>query len=99
MGPFYAALAPDAKAAFDFPDRLWQILDILVNGAILGAVVGLVYAVVTWIAISIRYPGFAGLAYRWGIGSLLRVIVEGCIGGAFGAAGWYAYKTGAIKTK
>lgn len=75
------------------------LLDILVNGAILGAVVGLVYAVVTWIAISIRYPGFAGLAYRWGFGSLLRVIVEGGIGGAIGAAGWYAYKTGAIKTK
>jgi hypothetical protein len=53
----------------------------------------------SWIAISIRNPGFAGLAYRWGIGSLARIIVESAIGGAIGAAVWYAVKTGAIKTK
>jgi hypothetical protein len=75
------------------------ILEVAMNGAILGAVVGLVYAVVTWIAISIRYPGFVGLAYRWGVGSLIRTLLEGGIGGAIGAAGWYAYKSGMIKTK
>jgi hypothetical protein len=75
------------------------ILEVAMNGAILGAVVGLVYAVVTWIAISIRYPGFVGLAYRWGVGSLIRTLFEGGIGGAIGAAGWYAYKSGMIKTK
>ena len=74
-------------------------VEILANGAILGAVVGLTYAVITWIAISIRYPGFVGLAYRWGFGSLIRVIIEGGIGGAIGAGAWYAYKTGMIKTK
>jgi hypothetical protein len=75
------------------------ILDVIINGAILGAVVGLVYAVVTWIAISIRFPGIAGLAYRWGFGSIIRIVLESAIGGAIGAAGWYAYKTGMIKTK
>jgi hypothetical protein len=76
-----------------------SILEVIVNGAILGAVIGLVYALVTWIVISIRYPGFAGLAFRWGFGSILRVILEGAIGGAVGAAAWYAYKSGMIKTK
>lgn len=75
------------------------ILEVAINGAILGAVVGLVYAVVTWIAISIRFPGIAGLAYRWGFGGILRTLLEGGIGGAIGAAGWYAYKSGMIKTK
>jgi len=78
-----------------------SIIEVVVNGAILGAVVGLVYAVVTWIAISIRYSGIAAslVSYSWGFGSLLRVIVEGGIGGAIGAAAWFAYKTGMIKTK
>jgi hypothetical protein len=76
-----------------------SILEVAINGALLGAVVGLVYAVVTWIAISIRFPGIAGIAYRWGLGGILRTLVEGGIGGAIGAAGWYAYKSGMIKTK
>jgi hypothetical protein len=76
-----------------------SILEVAINGAILGAVVGLVYAVVCWIAISIRYPGLAGLAYGWGIGAIIRTLLEGGIGGAIGAAGWYAYKSGMIKTK
>ena len=78
-----------------------SIVEVAVNGAILGAVVGLVYAVVTWIAISIRYSGIAAglVSYSWGFGSLLRVIIEGGIGGAIGAAAWFAYKTGMIKTK
>lgn len=75
------------------------LLDVIVNGAILGAVVGLVYSIVTWIAISIRFSGIVGLAYSWGFGSLLRVALESAIGGAIGAAAWYAYKTGMIKTK
>jgi hypothetical protein len=80
-----------------------SILEVAINGAILGAVVGLVYAVVSWIAISIRYPGLAGglvgFGYRWGFGSIIRTFLEGAIGGAIGAAGWYAYKSGMIKTK
>jgi hypothetical protein len=75
------------------------IAEVIVNGAILGAVVGLVYAVVTWIAISIRFHGLFRLAYGWGMGSLIRVVIEGGIGGAIGAIAWYAYKTGMIKTK
>ena len=79
------------------------ILEVAINGAILGAVVGLVYAVVSWIAISIRYPGLAGglvgFGYRWGFGSIVRTFLEGALGGAIGAAVWYAYKSGMIKTK
>jgi hypothetical protein len=75
------------------------ILEVVINGAILGAVVGLVYAIVCWIAISIRYPGVAGIAYRWGFGSIIRTFLEGALGGAIGAAAWYAYKSGMIKTK
>jgi hypothetical protein len=78
-----------------------SIVEVIVNGAILGAVVGLVYAVVTWIAISIRYSGIAAglVSYSWGFGSIIRIVLEGGIGGAIGAAGWYAYKSGMIKTK
>jgi hypothetical protein len=75
------------------------IVDVIVNGAILGAAVGLVYAVVGWIALSIRFSGFAGLAFRWGVGSIVRVVLESGLAGAVGAAGWFAYKTGMIKTK
>jgi hypothetical protein len=80
-----------------------SILEVAINGAILGAVVGLVYSVVTWIAISIRYPGLAGglvrFSYSWGFSSIVRTFLEGAIGGAVGAAAWYAYKSGMIKTK
>jgi hypothetical protein len=76
-----------------------SILEVIINGAILGAVVGLVYAVVSWIAIGIRFPGLVGLAYNWGFGAVIRNLVQGGIGGAIGAAGWYAYKSGMIKTK
>lgn len=75
------------------------LVEVIVNGAILGAAVGLVYSVVTWIAFSIRFPGIAGIAYRWGFGPTVRFILWGAIGGAIGAAGWFAYKTGMIKTK
>jgi len=77
------------------------MIEVAVNGAILGAVVNLVYAVVTWIAISIRYSGIAAglVSYTWGFGSIIRIVLEGAIGGAIGAAGWYAYKTGMVKTK
>ena len=76
-----------------------SILEVAINGAILGAVVGLVYGVVSWIAIGIRFPGLLGLGYNWGFGAVIRNFVQGGIGGAIGAAGWYAYKSGMIKTK
>jgi len=78
-----------------------SIVEVIVNGAILGAAVGLVYAVVTWIAISVRYSGIAAglVSYSWGFGAIIRIVLEGGIGGAIGAAGWYAFKTGMIKTK
>jgi hypothetical protein len=75
------------------------ILGVAVNGAILGAVVGLVYAVVSWIAISIRFSGLGSLMFRWDIGALLRMLLEGAVGGGIGAAVWYAFKSGMIKTK
>lgn len=75
-----------------------SIIEVAINGAILGAVVGLVYAVVSWIAISIRFSGLLGLGFGWGIGDVISNFVQGGIGGAVGAAGWYAYKSGMIKT-
>jgi hypothetical protein len=57
------------------------------------------YAVVSWIAIGIRFPGLVSLGYSWGFGAVIRNFVQGGIGGAIGAAGWYAYKSGMIKTK
>ena len=76
-----------------------SILEVAINGAILGAVVGLVYGVVSWIAIGIRFSGLLGLAYNWGFGAVIRTFVQGGVGGAVGAAGWFAYKSGMIKTK
>ncbi|CAG0926352.1 hypothetical protein TFLX_00024 [Thermoflexales bacterium] len=73
-----------------------SIIEVAIHGAILGAVVGLVYAVVAWIAISIRFSGLLGLG--WGFGDVISQLVSGAIGGAVGAAGWYAYKSGMIKT-
>lgn len=76
-----------------------SVLEVAINGAILGAAVGLVYGVATWIAISIRFQGLVGFAYNWGIGSVISQLFQGAIGGAIGAAVWYAYKSGMIKTK
>lgn len=75
------------------------LVDVAINGAILGAAVGIVYAVVSWIAISIRYPGLGAIAYNWGAGAVVRSLIYGGIGGAVGAAGWFAYKSGMIKTQ
>ena len=75
------------------------IVDVAINGAILGAVVGLVYGVVSMIAISIRFSGLLGLGFTYGIGDILGDLIRGGAGGAVGAAGWFAYKTGMIKTK
>ncbi len=75
------------------------IVDVAINGAILGAVVGLVYGIVSMIAISIRFSGLLGLGLTYGIGDVLGDLIRGGVGGAFGAAGWFAYKTGMIKTK
>lgn len=74
------------------------IVEVAIHGAILGAVVGVVYAVVSWIAISIRFSGLFGLGLGWGFGDVISSLVQGGIGGAIGAAGWYAYKSGMIKT-
>lgn len=74
------------------------IVDVAINGAILGAVVGLVYGLVSLIAISIRFSGLFGLGIGYGIGDVIGDLIRGGIGGAIGAAGWYAYKSGMIKT-
>ena len=103
LGILFLAIA--AFAGYWYVDQVLKsgakptLLDVIVNGAILGAVVGLVFSVVTWIAISVRFSGIAGLAYRWGFGSIIRIMLESGIAGAVGAAGWFAYKTGMIKTK
>jgi len=94
-----------AFAGFWYADRASRsgarpaILDVAVNGAILGAVVGLVYAVVSWIAISIHYRGLGRLMFRWDIGAVLLLLLEGAIGGGIAAAVWYALKSGLVKTK
>ena len=74
------------------------IVDVAINGAILGAAVGLVYGVVSMIAISIRFSGLFGLGFTYGIGDVIGDFVRGAFGGAIGAAGWFAYKSGMIKT-
>ena len=75
------------------------ILEVAVNGAILGAVVGLVYAIVSWIAISIRFSGLGAMMFRWDIGAVLRLLLEGAVGGGIGAIVWHAFKSGMIKAK
>ncbi len=75
-----------------------SIVEVAINGAILGAVVGLVYGLVSLIAISIRFSGLFGFGFSIGIGDVIGDFVQGGIGGAIGAAGWYAYKSGMIKT-
>lgn len=75
------------------------LANVAINGAILGAVVSFVYAVVSGIAIGIRFSGEVGFAYRWGFGPFTGRIIEGAIGGAIVAAGWFAYKSGLIKTE
>jgi hypothetical protein len=74
------------------------IVEVAINGAILGAVVGLIYAIIAWIAISIRFSGLFGFGFAWGLGDVISELIQGGIGGAIGAAGWYAYKSGMIKT-
>jgi hypothetical protein len=75
------------------------LIDVAINGAILGAVVGLVYAVVSWIALGIRYPGLVAIGYNWGAGAVIRNLIYGAIDGAIVAAGWFAYKSGMVKTE
>ncbi len=74
------------------------IVDVAINGAILGAVVGLVYGVVSMIAISIRFSSLFGFGFSYGIGDVIGDLIRGGVGGAVGAAGWFAYKSGMIKT-
>lgn len=73
------------------------IVEVAINGAILGAVVALVYSVVTVIAVNIRFGGLLG-GLGLGFGSILGDVVQGAIAAAVGAAGWFAYKSGMIKT-
>jgi len=72
------------------------IVEVALNGAILGAVTALVYTVAAGIGISVWLGGF----YLFGgpFHSLLGDIFQGAVAGALGAAGWYAYKSGMIKT-
>ncbi len=74
-----------------------SIIEVAINGAILGAVVGAVYGIITLIAVSIRFSGPFGIVF-YTVGDVIGSIVQGAIGGAIGAGGWYAYKSGMIKT-
>ena len=74
------------------------IAHVTIHGAILGVATGLAYAIVSWIAISIRWSHFAMYAGYFDLGSVLSTGLQAGIGGAIGAALWYAYKTGMIKT-
>ena len=74
------------------------VVEVAINGAILGAVTALVYGVVSWIAISIRFSGLLGFGLTFGLGDILSSVVQGAVAGAIGAAGWFAYKSGMIKT-
>ena len=76
------------------------IVDVAINGAILGAVISLVYGIAAGIGISIATSGFYGvLGSAPGSGGLIGTVFQGAISGAVGAGGWFAYKTGMIKTK
>lgn len=73
------------------------IVEVAINGAILGAVVSLVYSIAAGIGLSIALGAFrifSGSPYN----SLFGDVIQGVIGGAIGAAAWYAYKSGMIKT-
>lgn len=75
------------------------IVEVAINGAILGAVISLVYGIAAGIGISIATSGFYGvLGSAPGSGGIIGTIIQGAIAGAVGAAGWYAYKSGMIKT-
>ncbi|HTP09222.1 MAG TPA: hypothetical protein VMP08_13290 [Anaerolineae bacterium] len=75
-----------------------SIVEVAINGAILGAVVGLVYAIIAFIAFNIRFGGLFGLGIGFGFGEVISTFIQGAIAGAIAAAGWYAYKSGMIKT-
>ena len=74
-----------------------SILEVAINGAILGAVVGVVYSIVALIAINIRFGGLLGFV-GFGFGDVIGDLIQGAIAGAIGAGGWFAYKSGMIKT-
>ncbi len=76
------------------------ILEVAINGAILGAVVGLVYGICSFIGQSITpcVSVFGVNTYCSNIFNIIRELISGGIGGAIGAAAWYAYKSGMIKT-
>jgi hypothetical protein len=94
-----------AFAGFWYADRSSRsgakpaVLEVAINGAILGAAVGLVYSIVSWIAISIRFRGMGRLMFGWDIGGILKILLEGAIGGGIAAALWYAVKSGMVKAK
>jgi hypothetical protein len=73
------------------------LVDVAINGAILGAATALVYTIAAGIGISIWLGGFYVLGGPYH--SIIGDTIQGAIGGAIGAAGWYAYKTGMIKTQ
>jgi hypothetical protein len=74
-----------------------SIVEVAINGAILGAVIALIYSVVSLIALNISFGGLLGFT-GFGVGSIFGDVVQGAIASAIGAAGWYAYKSGMIKT-
>ncbi len=75
------------------------IVDVAINGAILGAVISLVYGIAAGIGFSIATGGFySALGSAPGSGGLIVTVFEGAVLGALGAGGWFAYKSGMIKT-
>ena len=82
-------------------------MDGLVNGAILGGVVGLVFGILALITAPIglnsMLGGLGGLAglggySGFGVGSLITELIAGLVGGAVGAFGYsYLVKSGSIK--
>ena len=77
------------------------IVDIAINGAILGAAVGLAYGLGEFIGQTITpCVSFFGVAASCAnFGKVISELFSGAVGGAIGAAGWFAYKSGMFKTK
>jgi hypothetical protein len=76
------------------------IVDVAINGAILGAAVGLAYGLGEFIGQTIT-PCVALFGYSAScasFGNVISQLISGAIGGGIGAAAWFAYKSGMIKT-
>ncbi len=76
------------------------LAEVAINGAILGAAIGVAYGVGEFIGQLISGCSVFGIRIECAnFFYIFRELISGAIGGAIGAGGWYAYKSGMFKTK